>query len=134
VSLGKEGFLTRSGIKAVMEKYLEREMTSEALGITDPNDQYRVVSPYATRITNSGEFVHGAPWAAGRIGRWNGSHGCTNLMVADSKWFYEKTRVGDPVVTVNTGRSMEYWNGLGAPWNMPWSLWLQKSAAKGQKA
>lgn len=130
VSLGKAGFETRSGFKAVMDKYLTRNMTSQELGLTD--ETYDLWAPYSTRITPSGEFVHGAPWAAGRIGRWNGSHGCTNLLTNDAKWFYYATIPGDLVITTGTGRSMEYWNGTGAPYNMPWSLWLSHSALKGQ--
>jgi len=132
VSLGKPGFITRSGVKAVMEKYLQRTMTSQALGITDPADQYEVTAPYAVRITTSGEFVHGAPWANYRIGRFNGSHGCTNVFLSDSRWFYDTVLPGDPVITSGTGRAMEPWNGTGGPWNIPWSTWLLHSAAKGQ--
>jgi lipoprotein-anchoring transpeptidase ErfK/SrfK len=132
VSLGKKGFETRSGIKAVMEKYPVRHMSSILAGITDPNDQYDVQAPWATRITPSGEYVHGAPWAAGRIGRWNGSHGCTNLLTSPAKWFYDTTIPGDAVVTTGTPRSMEFWNGTGAPYNMPWAQWLSRSALKGK--
>jgi len=130
-SLGKPGFETRSGIKAVMEKYAVRHMTSIAAGITNPNDQYDLQVPWAVRVTPTGEFVHGAPWALARLGRYNGSHGCTNLNVADSHWFYSNVIVGDAVVTTGTPRSMEYWNGLGAPYNIPWSVWLAHSALKG---
>ena len=132
VSLGKVGFETRSGIKAVMEKYPLRHMSSILAGITDPHDQYDVQAPWATRITPSGEFVHGAPWAAGRIGRWNGSHGCTNLLTAPAKWFYDTTIPGDAVVTTGTSRAMDFWNGTGAPYNMPWAQWLSRSALKGR--
>jgi len=131
-SLGKPGFETRSGIKAVMEKYALRHMTSIAAGITNPNDQYDLQVPWAVRITPTGEFVHGAPWALARLGRYNGSHGCTNLNVADSHWFYSQVIPGDPVVTTGTPRSMEYWNGLGAPYNIPWAVWLSHSALKGR--
>jgi len=131
-SLGKPGFETRSGIKAVMEKYALRHMTSIAAGITNPHDQYDLQVPWAVRITPTGEFVHGAPWALARLGRYNGSHGCTNLDVADSHWFYSQVIPGDPVVTTGTPRSMEYWNGLGAPYNIPWAVWLSHSALKGR--
>jgi lipoprotein-anchoring transpeptidase ErfK/SrfK len=131
-SLGKPGFETRSGIKAVMEKYAVRHMTSIAAGITNPNDQYDLQVPWAVRITPTGEFVHGAPWALARLGRYNGSHGCTNLNLADSHWFYDQVIPGDPVVTTGTPRSMEYWNGTGAPYNIPWSVWLSHSALKGK--
>ena len=134
VSLGKAGWETRSGIKTTMDKYVARRMTSQQLGITDPSQAYDLIAPYATRLTYSGEFVHGAPWATGRLGKWNGSHGCTNLSVADAKWFYSTTVVGDPVVTTGTTKSMEYWNSIGGVYNMPWKTWLAHSALKGRAA
>jgi lipoprotein-anchoring transpeptidase ErfK/SrfK len=134
VSLGKPGFLTRSGVKAVMEKYPTRRMTSQGAGITDPNDQYDVIATWAVRLTPTGEFVHGASWATARIGRANGSHGCTNLTDRDAKYFYDRAVVGDPVVTYRTGRRMEPWNGLGGPWNITWAAWLAGSRTKVQTA
>jgi lipoprotein-anchoring transpeptidase ErfK/SrfK len=133
VSLGKTGFTTRSGIKVTAEKYLKREMTAQGIGITNPYDQFDVVAPYAVRITNSGEFIHGAPWAIGRIGRWNGSHGCTNLTPWDAAWFYNMEIPGDVVITTGTNRTMEYWNGEGGPWNIPWKQWLAMSAGPVQR-
>ena len=131
-SLGKPGFETRSGIKAVMEKYALRHMTSVAAGITNPNDQYDLQVPWAVRITPTGEFVHGAPWALARLGRYNGSHGCTNLNVPDSHWFFDNVIPGDPVVTTGTPRTMDYWNGTGAPYNMPWAAVARALRAQGQ--
>jgi lipoprotein-anchoring transpeptidase ErfK/SrfK len=128
VSLGKPGFTTRSGVKVVAEKYLKRQMTAQGIGITNPNDQFDVIAPYAVRITTSGEFIHGAPWALGRIGRWNGSHGCTNLTPWDAQWFYNLAMPGDVVLTSGTNRTMEYWNGEGGPWNIPWKQWVAMSA------
>ncbi len=131
-SLGKPGYETRSGIKSVMgDKYAERRMTSQGAGITDPNDQYDVVATWAVRITPTGEFVHGAPWATSRLGVRNGSHGCTNLSSSSAKWFYNKSIVGDPVITKGTPRDMEPFNGLGAPYNLTWKAWLAKSVLKG---
>ncbi len=132
VSLGKAGYLTRSGVKAVMEKYPSRRMTSEGAGITDPNDQYDVIATWAVRLTPTGEFVHGASWATARIGVSNGSHGCTNLTDADARYFYRRAVVGDPVLTYRTGRRMEPWNGLGGPWNISWTDWLARSRTKVQ--
>jgi lipoprotein-anchoring transpeptidase ErfK/SrfK len=131
VSLGKKGYETRSGIKTVMEKYATRHMTSKMAGITDPNDQYDLWAPWAVRLTWSGEFVHGAPWAAYRIGKWNGSHGCTNLLADDAKWFYDNSLVGDPVVTTGTSRPMEVNNTLGGTFNVAWPAWLAHSKLKG---
>lgn len=124
VSMGMPGFRTRSGIKVATDKYAMKRMTNQEL-------DYDVMSPYAVRITPTGEFIHGAPWAYGRIGRYDGSHGCVNLFVSDAKWYYEHVMLGDPVVTKNTGRPMEWTNGLGGPWNIPWKVWLRRSALKG---
>lgn len=128
VSLGKPGFRTRSGIKIITgEKYLVKRMTSDDLGLTD--ETYDLQVPYAVRITPSGEYIHGAPWAAARIGVYNGSHGCTNLNLGPSKWFYNHVQAGDPTVTTGTGRKMETWNGTpGAYWNYSWKEWKAKSA------
>ncbi len=128
-SLGKSGWETRSGIKVVSEKYLVRRMTSEAVGETE--ETYDLQVPYAVRITPTGEFVHGAPWAVSRLGRYNGSHGCTNLGMSDAEWFYKASRMGDPVVTKNTGRPMEEWNGLGGPWNVSWDTWVADDSYAG---
>jgi lipoprotein-anchoring transpeptidase ErfK/SrfK len=128
VSLGKAGFLTRSGVKVVTgEKYRWTRMTSAGIGLTD--EFYDLNVPYAVRITPTGEFVHGAPWAVSRIGRWNGSHGCTNLNVSDARWFYNNVQPGDVTVTVKTGRPMETWNGTpGSYWNYTWKQWRAMSA------
>ena len=128
VSLGKPGFDTRSGVKIITgEKYRWIRMTSDQLGLT--NEYYDLQVPYAVRITPSGEFIHGAPWAASRIGYWNGSHGCTNLNVGPAKWFFNHVQPGDVTVTTNTGRPMETTNGVpGAYWNYPWKQWRAMSA------
>ena len=128
ISLGKPGFATRSGVKIITgEKYRWTRMTSDQLGLTD--EFYDLQVPYAVRITPTGEFIHGAPWAASRIGAWNGSHGCTNLNVGPAKWFFNHVKPGDVTVTTNTGRRMETWNGTpGSYWNYPWKQWKAMSA------
>ena len=126
VSLGKAGFITRSGVKVVHEKYEVKRMTSAGMNLP-PEEEYDVMSPFALRLTPTGEFIHGAPWAVYRLGRWNGSHGCTNLSVADAQWMYERAITGDVVETYGTSEQMEPWNGLGGSWNVPWSTWRSRS-------
>lgn len=119
VSLGKAGWETASGVKTVMERYEIKRLYNPGL--------WDVTAPYAMRLTVTGEFLHSASWN-GSIGYANTSHGCTNVTVADAKWFYENLQRGDPVITVNGGSEPAWWDGDGAPWNIPWSTWKAMSA------
>lgn len=86
--------------------------------------------PWSVRITNSGEFVHAAPWNSD-IGRENLSHGCTNLSTADARWFYRFSQLGDVVQYPNApGKAMPVWDGLG-DWNVPWPQWRAGGLAAG---
>ena len=127
VSLGKDGHETRSGIKVVMEKHKTFHMDSATVGVTDGPDAYALDVPFALRLTNSGEFIHGAPWNA-QIGFANASHGCTNVRVDDAEWLFDNLQIGDPVTTVGTGVPMEATNGWGGDWDMSWSDWTARSA------
>ena len=110
-------------IAVIMVIYLS---TSLGLG---PEEEYELVAPWNTRLTPTGEFIHTARWAYGRIGYYNGSHGCTNMREEDAKWIYDKTIPGDVVLYVNTGgETVQSWNGPGGLWNIPWDKWLKKSA------
>jgi len=120
VSLGKVGHRTYAGVKVVSAKANPERMISDPP--TGPGS-YNLLVPYSVRVTNSGEFVHAAPWNS-HIGEASGSHGCTNLSVADAKWFYTFTGVGDVVTTSKLPDmpNMRSWDGWG-DWNVPWATW-----------
>jgi lipoprotein-anchoring transpeptidase ErfK/SrfK len=128
VSTGKAGFLTRNGIKVISEKHRLKVMDASTIGIGKSSpDYYRLDVPYAMRITNSGEFVHAAPWSVGSQGRVRVSHGCVGMSTANAIWLFNQTHVGDVVRVVGSPRQLEPGNGW-TDWNVPWSTWREGSA------
>lgn len=128
VTTGKAGFLTRSGIKVISEKYVEKTMDATTINIR-PGDReyYRLRVPYAMRITWSGEFVHGAPWSVGSQGRARVSHGCIGMSVGNAAWLFARSHVGDVVHVVGSPRGLEPQNGW-TDWNVDWATWRSGSA------
>jgi lipoprotein-anchoring transpeptidase ErfK/SrfK len=125
VSTGKKGWETRNGIKVVMEKVTHKKWTNEAI---DAPEQYTLFSAYAMRMTNSGEFIHDAPWNVGNIGAANTSHGCVGMYPRDMAWLYGRTIPGDAViVTGSPRRYTEIWNRY-MDWNVPWRTWSAGNA------
>jgi lipoprotein-anchoring transpeptidase ErfK/SrfK len=130
VTTGKPGFITRSGIKVISEKHRVKEMRSETIGISNQgsSDYYSLDDvQYAMRLTNSGEFIHAAPWSTGSQGYANVSHGCTGISTANAAWLYGLARIGDIVETKGTDRKMEWDNGFG-DWNLSWAEYQKGSA------
>jgi lipoprotein-anchoring transpeptidase ErfK/SrfK len=128
ITTGKVGFETRSGIKVIMDKEPTRLMDA-ATGGTDKNDPeyYSIEVEYAMRLTNSGEFLHAAPWSVSHQGRTNVSHGCTGMSTANAAWLYGVSHIGDVVVYTGNDRKMESTNGIG-DWNVSWATWQKGSA------
>lgn len=111
---------TRSGIKTIMGIERTVRMNSATVGITGAG-AYDQIVPYAMRITNSGEYVHGAPWSEWAQGHTDVSHGCTNISLANARWLYGNSLLGDVVETTGTGRAMG--TGIDGAWNIAWSAW-----------
>jgi lipoprotein-anchoring transpeptidase ErfK/SrfK len=129
VTGGQAGFITRSGVKVIMDKQTNITMRAETIGLKEGDEGYYEDTPvkYAMRVTNSGEFLHTAPWSVADQGLRNVSHGCTGMSDANGKWLYEQTRIGDVVETTGTNRPMTMGNGY-ADWNLGWSTWQAGSA------
>ncbi|MCU1452147.1 MAG: ErfK/YbiS/YcfS/YnhG family protein [Acidimicrobiales bacterium] len=123
VSTGRDKYPTKSGIHAVNDKEATKIMDSATVGIprNSPDGYYETVL-WDVRISNSGEFVHAAPWSTGSQGNSNVSHGCVNLSPADGQWFFTFTQLGDVVEVVNTPEQLQPYNGYG-DWQVPWSTW-----------
>ena len=128
VTTGKPGFRTRGGTRVISEMLPETRMDAASTGVTpgDP-EYYNLDVRYAMRMTNSGEFIHAAPWSVQSQGVDNVSHGCVGMSPADARWLFERSRVGDVVTVVNSTRKLEPGNGL-TQWNVPWADWVAGSA------
>jgi lipoprotein-anchoring transpeptidase ErfK/SrfK len=140
VSMGRPGsvnvkgkkisFVTPSGTYVTQEKYKVKRMNSGSYGLpANASLGYDEKIPLAVRISNSGIFVHSAPWSVADQGRRNVSHGCVNLSPANGRWFYDNFHPGDIVTIKNTGAKLDPTDGFG-DWNIPWEKWLEGSALK----
>lgn len=129
VTTGDNGHRTRQGTKVIMEKFSSIDMDAATTGVDSEDPGYYNIENvrWAMRVTNSGEFLHAAPWSVGSQGRDNVSHGCTGMSTANASWLYQRSRRGDVVQYVNSPRSLEDRNGW-TDWNVDWSTWLEGSA------
>src|SRR5215207_4756705 len=128
VSTGRERYPTTNGVHFVIEKTPVKLMDSSTVGIprNSPGGYYQRVA-WSVRISNSGEFVHAAPWSTGSQGRANVSHGCVNLSTANAAWYFGLTRRGDVVEVKGSPKRPGGSFGV-ADWNMSWRAWLNGSA------
>jgi len=129
VTTGKAGNETRQGTKVVMERLPSVDMDAATTGVDEDDPDYYNLSDvkWAMRLTNSGEFIHAAPWSEGSQGLANVSHGCTGLSTANAKWLFDQSKRGDVVEYVHSPRSLEDHNGW-TDWNMSWDDWQRGSA------
>jgi lipoprotein-anchoring transpeptidase ErfK/SrfK len=128
VSTGRERYPTTNGVHFVIGKAQDELMDSSTVGIprSSPGGYYEHVF-WSVRISNSGEFVHAAPWSTGSQGRSNVSHGCVNLSTANAAWYFRLTRRGDVVEVRGSPKRPGSSFGV-ADWNMSWRSWLAGSA------
>ena len=129
ITTGKDGFTTRSGTKVIIEKFAEKRMNSETVGISsDDPEAYDIDDvQWAMRVTFTGEFIHAAPWSVGSQGYANVSHGCTGLSTENAAWLYAMSKRGDVVEYTGTDRSMTLENGYG-DWNADFATYKAGSA------
>ena len=124
-SLGKEvkGRYTHDGPHVVTDKKRSMTMDSTTFGLALDAGGYRTKVEYATRISNSGEFVHSAPWSVAQQGHENVSHGCVNLAPANAAWFFGISQPGDVVDVVGTPVPLTARDTDIPDWTIPWSEW-----------
>ncbi|MGI5270653.1 L,D-transpeptidase [Nonomuraea sp. CA-218870] len=131
MSAGQGGVMkyhTTSGIHLAMSREPVTVMTSPGIGPGQAG-YYQMTVYNTVRISNSGEYVHSAPWSVGSQGNSNVSHGCVNISPANAAWFIENTLIGDPIVITGSPRPLEPTNGWGH-WQENWKQWLKWSSIK----
>ncbi|GAA4373786.1 Ig-like domain-containing protein [Actinomadura verrucosospora] len=121
-------FTTTSGVHLLMEKGNPVTMTSPGRKEGDAG-YYKTVVNYAVRFSNSGEYVHSAPWSVGSQGSANVSHGCLNVSPANAKWFYDVMQRGDVIKLTGTDREVEWDNGWSV-WQLSFDKWREGSALR----
>ena len=127
-SLGSRANPTPTGTYVVMQQSRNYTMRSASYGVPlDAPGGYETPVEYASRLSNSGIFVHAAPWSVGQQGRRNVSHGCLNVSTANAGWFYDNFGRGDVVEVADAGPRLEVWDGFG-DWNESWADWQAGSA------
>ncbi|HLV71154.1 MAG TPA: Ig-like domain-containing protein [Vulgatibacteraceae bacterium] len=121
-------YTTTSGVHLLMEKGNPVTMTAPGRKPGDPG-YYKTVVDHAVRFSNSGEYVHSAPWSVGSQGSANVSHGCINISPANARWYYDIMQRGDIIELTGTDRQVEWDNGWGY-WQLSFDEWRKGSALR----
>ena len=129
VSSGDSRHQSRKGTKVIMEKFSSVDMDAATTGVDSEDPDYYDISDvrWAMRVTNSGEFLHAAPWSAASHGSANVSHGCVGMSTANAAWLYKQSRRGDVVKFVNSSRPLEQGNGW-TDWDLSYEQFAKGSA------
>jgi lipoprotein-anchoring transpeptidase ErfK/SrfK len=123
ISAGRAQYPTMNGVHIVLDRESKVQMISSTVGIpvNSPNGYDETVY-WDVHISDSGEYVHAAPWSVADQGTINVSHGCINLSPANAQQFFSLSRVGDivnvvggPRAPVSNDHGVEDWS------NVPWS-------------
>ena len=129
MSAGSPDNPSYNGPHVVTELNADRVMDSSTYGVpVDSPGGYRTPVQWAVRLSDSGEFVHGAPWSVAQQGNTNVSHGCINLSTENARWFYDFSQPGD-VVEIRNSDAGTLTSDI-ADWTVPWDQWQAGSALK----
>lgn len=121
---GREQFPTMNGTHIVLDRESVVRMISSTNGIpVNSPDGYDELVYSDVHISDSGEYVHAAPWSLASQGRTNVSHGCINLSPANALAFLGFSRIGDVVRVVGGPRPPERGDHGVLDWSTPWDQW-----------
>ncbi|MBG0738297.1 L,D-transpeptidase family protein [Paeniglutamicibacter antarcticus] len=128
-TMGDERFPSASGFMPLMDKQRYAHFVAASIGLKpgDPANYGELDVNYATRLTNSGEFIHQATDSAvPYIGKLNLSHGCIGLNEAGASWVFNNMGIGDLVQVINSvSEPAAPTDGFG-DWNIPWAQYASR--------
>jgi lipoprotein-anchoring transpeptidase ErfK/SrfK len=106
ISGGRLDDPSMDGTHIVMDRESEVDMNSATVGIPQGSPgAYNLKVYWDVHISDSGEYVHAAPWSVASQGFQNVSHGCINLSPARAEIFFHLSRVGDIVQVIGGPRA-----------------------------
>lgn len=128
-TLGMKEWPSTSGTHVVMGQQRYADFNAGTIGLEPGDEHYYppLTVEYASRISQSGEFVHAAlEGALPYLGKVNVSHGCIGLSEKDAGWFFKNFGTGDVVkITGSSGADLAPLDGYG-DWNISWEDWTQE--------
>jgi lipoprotein-anchoring transpeptidase ErfK/SrfK len=122
ISGGKPSDPTMGGVHIVLDRQSVVRMNSATNGVpVNSPDGYDEIVYKNVHISDTGEYVHAAPWSVASQGRANVSHGCINLSPANATAYFSFSRVGDVVVVTGSPRPPVVGDHGVMDWDTPWS-------------
>jgi lipoprotein-anchoring transpeptidase ErfK/SrfK len=124
VSGGSAQYPTMNGTHIVLDRTSTLQMDSATVGIPVSSPEgYDETVLWDVHISDSGEYVHAAPWSVSDQGHENVSHGCINLSTVNAQSFFNFSRVGDIVVVEGGPRPPASGDHGVMDWTTPWASW-----------
>jgi lipoprotein-anchoring transpeptidase ErfK/SrfK len=122
ISGGKATDPTMDGTHIVLDRSSVVRMNSATNGVpVNSPDGYDELVYSDVHISDSGEYVHAAPWSVSDQGRENVSHGCINLSPTDAALFFAFSRVGDVVIVTGSPRPPAVGDHGVMDWDTAWN-------------
>ena len=129
ISGGRPTLPTMNGVHIVMDRESVVRMISSSNGIpVNSPDGYDELVYDDVHISDSGEYVHAAPWSVSSQGHTNVSHGCINLSPQNATAFMGFSRIGDIVQVVGSPRPPVRGDHGVMDWDTVWTAWTHVAA------
>ena len=130
ISAGRSKYPTMNGTHINLGKQQDVHMVSSSVGIpVNSPDGYDEHVFWDVLITDSGEYVHAAPWSTGAQGNSNVSHGCINLSPANATSFYNFSRIGDIIIVTGSPRPASTGDHGTMDWTVPFEKYTPATTA-----